>query len=389
MTVGMTVEPTADAALQETVPTIDAIRLKLTGPGAAFETEPTIIDGVEARVWKNIPPTFRTVLEGTRAHGDREVIVYENERATYRGFFLAAATLAHDLIQRGFKKGDRVAIAMRNLPEWPVAYFATVAIGGVVTPLNAWGTAVELCYGLADSGARFAIVDAERLDRISGPLSDLNALETVYVARPTEATEANCVALDTVIGRPADWASLMPVDLPVIDVNPDDIATIYYTSGTTGKPKGAFATHRAALSNIAAIPFAATRTVLRNGGAMPVSDPAAPPRIMLINLPLFHVTGCNVLMVPAINAGNKLVIMHKWDVVRAMELIERERITNTGGVPALAWQLLEHPRRSEFDLSSLGRINWGWRTGLARARTRHPDCLSQRHRQHRLGHDRT
>ena len=341
------------------VPTIDAIQRGLTAPGAPFETERAIIRGIEMQVWKNIPRNLRAVLHAARAFGDREAIVYEGERVTYSGFFLAAATLAHELVARGCRKGDRVAIAMRNLPEWPIAYFAIVSIGAIVTPLNAWGTAAELTYGLTDSGARFAIVDEERHSRIEGHRKDTASLERIYVARYTGALENDItVALEKIVGPPCAWSTLRPVEVPAIDVDPDDIASLYYTSGTTGRPKGAFATHRAVLSNIAAIPFASARAYLRRGEPLPASGPVV-PKASLVGLPLFHVTGCNVILVPSINAGNKLVIMHKWDVVRAFELIAQERVTNIGGVPALAWQVLEHPCRKDFDLSSIERVNWG------------------------------
>ena len=342
------------------IASIDDIRRQLTAPGAPFEMETILIRGVETRVWKHTPPNLRAVLVKAAGYGAREMLVYEGERVSYAAFHKAVTTLARELTARGLRKGDRLALVMRNLPEWPVAYFACVALGAVIVPLNAWGTADEIAYGLADCGARFAIVDGERFGRIEPRLAELSALERIYVTRgETTPSHAHATALEAIIGRTVDWPSLPDDALPDVGIEPEDLACIYYTSGTTGRPKGAYATHRAVLSNLAAIPFAAARTILRRGDPLPPPDPAPPPKTTLVGLPLFHVTGCNVILVVNIAAGNKLVIMQKWDVARAFQLIEQERITNTGGVPALAWQMMEDPRRADYDLSSIERVNWG------------------------------
>ena len=356
----VTPAPTTESPASTVIPSIDEIRRRLTASGAPFEMETITIRGVETRVWKAIPSNLRGVLATAGGYGARDMLVFETERASYADFHRAVATLAAELVRQGFRKGDRLALVMRNLPEWPVAYFASVSVGGVIVPLNAWGTAEEIAYGLVDCGARFAIVDAERYERIEARLGELPALERLYVSRG-EASRANAKALSlqTVIGRTADWSTLPEAALPDVDIEPDDLACIYYTSGTTGRPKGAYATHRAVLSNLAAIPFAAARAILRRGEPLPPPGPAPPPKTTLVGLPLFHVTGCNVILVTNIAAGNKLVIMHKWDVERAFQLIEQERVTNTGGVPALAWQMLEDPRRDGYDLSSIERVNWG------------------------------
>ncbi|MBE7219017.1 MAG: AMP-binding protein [Caulobacteraceae bacterium] len=341
-------------------PSLDEIRRRLTAPGAPFEMETVVIRGVETRVWKHAPLSLREVLAAARGYGGRDMLVYAGERASYDAFHRAVAALAADFAERGLRKGDRVALVMRNLPEWPVAYFACVALGGIVTPLNAWGAADEIAYGLDDCGARFAVVDAERYDLLAPGLDARAALEHVYVARPQAALEpGEARPLAAVIGaRAEDWARLPDADLPEAELAPEDLACIYYTSGTTGRPKGAYATHRAVLTNPPAIAYAAARTILRGGGELPPPGPA-PARTALVGLPLFHVTGCNVILVTNILAGAKLVIMRKWDVERAFQLIEAERVTNAGGVPALAWQLLEDPRRGDYDLSSLERVNWG------------------------------
>ena len=340
--------------------TIAQAHALLTAPGSPLEMETVTIRGLPTRTWKNAPPTLAHVLGMARLYGSRELVVYEDERATYDGFHRATARLARELVEAGVAKGDRVAIIMRNLPEWPVAFFAAAAVGAIVTPLNAWWTGPELEYGLQDSGAKVAIVDNERAERIVEHLSGLEALERVYVSRSTEEhAHPKLHTLEAVIGATADWAALPDDALPEVDLAPDDPATIFYTSGTTGKPKGALATHRNITSNIMASACSRARSFLRRGEVPPAPDPSAPPNITLLSVPFFHATGCFAVLSPIIVSGGKMVLLYKWDPIKAFELIERERCTSAGGVPTIAWQLIEHPARANYDLSSLESVAYG------------------------------
>ena len=333
---------------------------RLTAPGAPFETETRVIRGIPTTVWKNAPPTLRDLFQATQAFSERTFVVYEDERVTYAGFRRAALHVAQALVRDGIRPGDRVAVAMRNLPEWPVAFYGALLAGAIVTPLNAWWTGAELEYGLVDSGSRVAIVDAERLDRLAGHLSNCTALERVYVSRAVSLEgEAKVVPLESVTGPSATWATLPELPLPDVDIAPEDDATIFYTSGTTGKPKGALGTHRNATSVAVAGLFSPLRNLLRRGEPIPAPDPAAPQKAVLLSVPFFHVTGCMAVLNSALATGGKIVLMHRWDALRALELIERERCTTAGGVPTIAWQLLEHPERGRFDLSSLESISYG------------------------------
>src|SRR5262249_28215486 len=139
----------------------------------------------------------------------------------------------------------------------------------------------------------------------------------------------------------------------------DDDASIFYTSGTTGKPKGAVNTHRNIISNVFNALSAQARASLRRGEGPAGFDPSAAQRAILISVPFFHATGCFAIMIPALMGGAKLVTQRKWNPEQELELIQRERITNAGGVPTIAWQLIEHPRFGEFDLSSLDNISYG------------------------------
>ena len=332
----------------------------LTAPDAPLAITEAVIRGVTFRTWKNLPESLRDVVAASRAHGDGTFLVYEDERVTFDAFHRAVARLAAALATRGIIKGDRVAIAMRNLPEWVVAFYAAASLGAIVTPLNAWWTGPEIEYGLRDSGAKVAFLDAERYHRLCAHLPNCDQLAHVYVSRWRDVIDEPAVErLEDVLGTTDDWADLPDAPLPTVAIGADDDATIFYTSGTTGRPKGAVGTQRGMLCNIMTAAAAAARVFLRRGEEPPVAAPDAPQRAILLSVPLFHVTGCMAVLNPMLFAGGKLVMMHKWDVRRAFALIEREKVTMAGGVPFIAWQLVEDAARDDYDLSSLESVAYG------------------------------
>jgi acyl-CoA synthetase (AMP-forming)/AMP-acid ligase II len=331
---------------------VDAL---LTAPGQRFEMEMVTIRGIPTRVWKNAPPSLAALIQFSRSHGDRLFTIYDQERVSFADNYRAVANLATKLRAMGVAKGDRIALAMRNLPEWPVVFFAAASIGAIVVPLNAWWTAQELAYGLADSGARMLFVDGERQARLADQYAGLPSLERVFVARARGELNGIATALEELIGAPGDYTRLPDVPLPAEALEPEDDATIFYTSGTTGQPKGALGTHRNLTTNILSTGNTSARGFLRRGQPVPTPE----PRTMLTVIPLFHVTACSAGMMGAIAAGNTLIFMRKWDPVEAMEIIERERVNVTGGVPTIAWQLIEHPDRHKYDLSSIEAIAYG------------------------------
>ena len=332
---------------------------KLTAAGARFEIAEVAIRGVPTKIWKNAPPTLRDAFLAGRAYAQREFVVHEDDRATFAAFDRAVVAFARELQAHGVRKGDRVALIMRNLPEWPVVFYAGVCIGAIVTPLNAWWTGPELEYGLTNSGAKVAVMDAERFERVVEHLPNCPELTRVYVSRRSEElADPKIVKLESVLGAVNDWHKLPQRELPDVSIDPDDDATIFYSSGTTGRPKGVLGTHRNYAQNISTTAAALARAFLRRGEAPP--DPATlPQRVTLLAIPLFHVTACSSSMIPAVANGGKLVLMRKWDAEKGMQLIERERVTVAGGVPTIAWQLVEHPGRAKYDLSSLGLITYG------------------------------
>ncbi len=339
---------------------IDQAHAILTGPGMPTEVAEAEIRGVKTRIWKNLPPTLRAVVEASRVHGEKVFLVYEDERVSFEAFHRAVAGFAAELAARGVVKGDRVAVVMRNIPEWVMAFYAAAALGAVVTPLNAWWTGPELEYGLTDSGAKILVVDAERYERLTEHLPNCPDLARVYVCRERDEIAHPLVTkLEDVLGAPQAWAGLPDAAMPTVAIDTDDDATIFYTSGTTGKPKGALATNRSVNCNIMAGVVGGARPFLRRGETPPAPDPDAPQRCSLLSVPFFHVTGCFAVLNPSLFGGAKLVMMRKWDAVRAFELIEREKIQSAGGVPTIAWQLIEHPARGSYDLSSLESVSYG------------------------------
>jgi long-chain acyl-CoA synthetase len=346
--------------------TLDQADAQLTAPGQLFEIDEIEIRGVPTRVWKSAPRSLRTVLDLTLGYGDKDLLVYEDERTTFDEHYRAVATLAHRLRDDlRVDHGDRVAIAMRNLPEWSIAFWAVAVAGAVAVPLNAWWTGDELLYGLTDSGAVVAFVDEERAERIraaTGDRGDRGDLRTMIVVSehrdrpPTVLADrpVHEIAFADVLGDVAPDA--VPPD---VDIQPDDDATIFYTSGTTGRPKGAVGTHRNTCTNLMNLFFVNTRGQLRYGKSALTDVSGKTQSAYLLTVPLFHATGCHAVLVTNTAAGGKLVMVHHFDPERVLDLIERERITTFGGVPTMVMQVLDSPDFARRDTSSIKSVSYG------------------------------
>lgn len=327
---------------------------KATGPGQFLEIAPVEIDGIEMKVWKNFPATTPEIFEASRQFADREFLAFSGERMTYEEHYQRVATLAHRLLDSyAIEKGDRIAIAMRNYPEWSVAFWAITSIGAVVVPLNAWWTSDELSYGLRDSGSVMLFADQERLQRVQAIDDDL-PVKTVVAVRCDSVPEG-VVEFESLIDGGDDTATL-----PDVDVQAEDLATLFYTSGTTGFPKGTMGTHRNLCSAAVYIPFAGTLALLRMGGSLDdLAAMAQQQQVCLLTTPLFHVTACQGTLLNMLNSGGKIVLMYKWDADEAVRLMEEEHVTFFGGVPTMVWQILDAQKKQRRDLSKVINIGYG------------------------------
>lgn len=339
----------------ESVPSNEQVHATLCAPGQLFEIEMRRIRGIPVRTWKNAPRNLGAVVaQGAATAGSRDFIVFDDERVTHERHLELVDAFAASLVEDvGVRKGDRVAIAMRNLPEWSVAFFGAAKAGAVVVAINAFGSGDELGFAIADADASVVVVDGGRLGRLAAHPAAL-AGRTVVGTRLDDGKGATGVVLPE--SRP--FSSLVesargPVD---VDVEPDDLATIFYTSGTTSRPKGVLGTHRNICTNLMSMMFASARTAKRS--ITPPKPPTSPP-VALLSVPLFHATGCHSLMLSQAFFGGTLVLMPRWDPEQALELMERERVSSFSGVPTMLWDVLNSPALDHVDLTSVRSFGGG------------------------------
>lgn len=323
---------------------------ELIAPGADFEIAVKEVRGVPIRTYANAAQNLRDLWLSTQAFADRDYLVYEDERITYAQAHEQVASLANWLIAQGVKPGDRVAIAMRNYPEWMLCYWATLSVGAAVVGMNAWWIGSEMLYALEDSTPKVMILDSERLKQLGDLRKEVSDIALLGVRFP--AAEAGVTPWADAIANPAA--------LPMLDIDTDEDACIFYTSGTTGKPKGAQLTHRGCVSNVWSMMFAGAlqRTLaVKNGLLEADAEPAVPSA--LVTTPLFHVTANNCVAHGTTLAGGKLTHMYKWDAGVALELIEKEKITAVSGVPVMAREIISHPNFATTDTSTLLTLGGG------------------------------
>ena len=326
---------------------------ELIAPGSPFEITEVEVRGTRIKAYAAAPANLRQVWIASQQFADRDYLVYEDERITYAEAHRQVASIANWFVDHGVGSGDRVAIAMRNYPEWLLAYWATVSIGATVVGVNAWWIGPELVYGLNDSKPTVLIADSERLERAFEHIDELPAMTIVGVRIP-----------GGVPSGVVEWSELTTGkgELPDADIDPDSDACIFYTSGTTGHPKGAQLTHRGCVNNLMNLAFWGNclATLGVRLGTAPPPDPANPkPSAGLVTTPLFHVTANNCLAHGTTLNGGKLVHMYKWDALTALKLIERERITSFTGVPVMSRELISHPEFASHDTSSLLSVGGG------------------------------
>ncbi len=314
----------------------------LIGTGAPFEVEPLVLDGVPLRTFIRAPQTIIDVFRMSAAHEALDHLVFEDERLTFDDVRRTALALSGQLSTGlGVRKGDRVAIAMRNYPEFVTAFWGAALLGAIVVPLNSWWTGSELAYALEDAGVRVAFMDFERVGRLVDSGDAPAEVHYVEVRGPGSGALRSVPFEELAAGHPMS-------EHDVASTEPEDPATILYTSGTTGRPKGALASNRATIANLMNMAFAAARAQLLSG------RPAQPAgqNTTVTAAPLFHIGGIASIVGGAMG-GSKLVLMRRWDVAEVLRLAERERATGLGGVPAMARELLYYPELGKFDLSAV------------------------------------
>lgn len=332
------------------MPTPQEARAALLASGRFALADEPFHDG-SIKVYANAPASMREILLDSRRYGERVFTVYEDETTTFDQFFQRAAALARRMTEAGIVKGDRVAVGMRNYPEWPVAFFACQAIGAIVVALNAWWTTAELEFALEDSEPAGLLIDGERLERLA-PLLKAHPPKFLAVARRGGAGPG---------GLDFDEAMSGEGPLPDVEVGPHDLSTILYTSGTTGRPKGAMHAHRNHITNLMNGQLGGA--VMRAVAGVP--NPDQPPPVegsaqagALQTFPFFHIAGVSGIY-SAVANGSKLALMYKWVPAEGVRLVETHKLSSAAGVPMVMRQLLEHARESGADLSSLAGVAAG------------------------------
>jgi long-chain acyl-CoA synthetase len=321
---------------------MDAVTTRLTGSGGAMPVSTVEIGGIKLPMIAVAPPALSHYFAYFCAqHGDKEFLVDGDERLSFAQVYAAADKVAKALVSgHGVRRGDRVGIAARNAPSWIILYMGILMAGGVATLLNGWWQGGELADGIEDVGVTLLFADSPRAKRlIEANRSIMAEMVVVDLGLPTAQALAPIIAK----GSP---------DAVLPELTGDDLATILFTSGSTGQSKGAYSTHRAVVQGtfnyiiqaMGMLELAVEDGLVIKEGAQPAA---------LLSVPLFHVTGAVPLMLVSFAVGRKIVLMPKWDALKAMELIEREKITNFTGVPLMSFEIMSHPDRHKYDLSTL------------------------------------
>lgn len=319
---------------------------ELTAPGQPYALQTETIRGYALKVFINAPPSLRELF--AQAVSDKTFLVYDDERLSFAQAQAQAARIAHGLINEfGVRHGDRVAISMRNYPEWVQAFMAITSLGAIAVAMNALWQPDEMAYGLEDCGASVLFADDERIERLSR-CSRRPSVRVIGVR--TRQSVAGVVPWEALLAR-------QTVDtMPPAQVAPDDAATIFYTSGSTGHPKGVVSTHRAILSALLSWELDAQAAAKVAG--ITIQPPAEQPG-SLMAVPFFHVTGSHAIFLASYRAQRKLVCMYKWDPALGAELIEREKLTSFIAPAAMTGDLVRFARDGQRNLGSLLAVGGG------------------------------
>ncbi len=326
------------------------VREELTGPGGQFEITEAEVLGNRLRVFKNAPPSVRELWLSSVAFAERPYLIYEGELMTYAQSHEAVNSVAAWLFAQGIQPGDRVGIAMRNYPEWMLIYWACVSVGVAAVGMNAWWNGEEMAFAMHDAAPKVLFADAERLARVAETPGLADGVKLVGVRMPAPHIGVT------------DWSEVLGYGgaMPDVVVDPDADACIFYTSGTTGFPKGAQLTHRGCVANLLNMVYSTTAQALAVERATGVAAPLdPPPAVTLLTTPLFHVTANNCGAYLTTAAGGAIVLMYKWDAGEALKLVEQHGITGISGVPVMSREIINHPDFASTDTSSLTGLSGG------------------------------
>ncbi|MFT4518275.1 MAG: long-chain acyl-CoA synthetase [Halioglobus sp.] len=306
-------------------------------------------DDQSGRYYLNAPATLPEALAVARDHGDREFLIYEGERRTFNDVMNEADTIAAALQAHGVAKGERVALAMRNYPEWMAIFLAVTAIGAVIVPLNSWGQPADIAYTVEDAGAKLVFCDQQRYNGVAEIFAE-KGIQAV-IARPTQVEDPQ--------GLPAFLKGHQGKQVAPVNIQTEDLVMIMYTSGTSGKPKGAASTHRALCQAVYNMECFAIAAAMTNGETIGAMLERGFEPTSLLAVPLFHVSGCHAQFLSNLRGGRRIVMMYKWDVERALQYVKEERVTTVAAAPSMILDLLDSPLFDAADTSSLFSLGLG------------------------------
>jgi long-chain acyl-CoA synthetase len=329
------------------VRSVDEIEAELIGPGGAFEIVVEDVLGEPVKVFSNRNRSLREIVESSSNHGDNEYIICEGQRITFREHLARVSAVAWQLRHTyGVQPGDRVAILADNHPQWIITFWATVSIGGICAGLNGWWNREEILHALGDAEPKLLIGDRKRLARIEGD----------ELPFPVISIEDDFGSLEQ--GWDAGEGNVPK--LPDCKIGEDDPALILYTSGTTGRAKGALLSHRCLITFLASAIFSGFRMMMMEAESGKAPQGSSLPNCGLFSAPLFHLSGLFTGVITSLAVGMKTVwTLGRFDPEKIPRLIEAEKVTTWPSLGSMAARVLDHPGFENYDVSSVSRLGSG------------------------------